>query len=512
MAVEKLLPQNVEAEAGVLGSLLIDPDAVVQVADFLRPEDFYREAHRAIFQAVLDLYETGGPADLITLTDELARRGKLDEIGGASYVSSLANQVPTSRNVKRYAQIVERTAVLRRLINAAGQIAGVAYNEPDADDAIGQAEQLIADVSGRFSHSDFDHIRDTLREYIDKLDQLHEHRGSIVGVASGFSDLDKLTGGLQKSDLVILAARPSVGKCLTAHTLIDDPTTGARFTIEECVQHKLSVIFGLSEEGAVRTTAVSDWIDSGVQPCYRVRTHSGREVEVTGHHPFLTARGWTPLHDLTVGDTIAVPRALPAFGSNESWPIELVRLLAYLIAEGGLTDGSPEFTNTDPVIVEDFKRIIVTHFPACAIRQQKITYIVAQPRIAGVRTPRNPLTQWLADLGLWGKLAREKSFPACVWTWSRRYLAEFIRVLMSCDGSIFPTAGSGYPRIEFGVASPQLARDMHHALIRFGIVAKFYQTSRGAWRAQITDPVAVKRYQDEIGWIGEKSARFAGLT
>ena len=212
MAVEKLLPQNVEAEAGVLGSLLIDPEAVVQVADFLRPEDFYREAHRTIFQAVLDLYETGGPADLITLTDELARRGKLDEIGGVSYVSSLANQVPTSRNVKRYAQIVERTAVLRRLINAAGQIAGVAYNEPDADDAIGQAEHLIADVSGRFSHSDFDHIRDTLREYIDKLDQLHEHRGSIVGVASGFSDLDKLTGGLQKSDLVILAARPSVGK------------------------------------------------------------------------------------------------------------------------------------------------------------------------------------------------------------------------------------------------------------------------------------------------------------
>ncbi len=512
MAVEKLLPQNVEAEAGVLGSLLIDPEAVVQVADFLRPEDFYREAHRTIFQAVLDLYETGGPADLITLTDELARRGKLDEIGGASYVSSLANQVPTSRNVKRYAQIVERTAVLRRLINAAGQIAGVAYNEPDADDAIGQAEQLIADVSGRFSHSDFDHIRDTLREYIDKLDQLHEHRGSIVGVASGFSDLDKLTGGLQKSDLVILAARPSVGKCLTAHTLIDDPTTGARRTIEECVRRKLPVIFGISDAGDVRTTAVSDWIDSGVQPCYRVRTHSGREVEVTGHHPFLTARGWTPLHDLAVGDAIAVPRAVPAFGSDESWPIELVRLLAYLIAEGGITDGSPEFTNTDPVIVEDFKRIIATHFPACAIRQQKITYIVAQPRIAGVRTPRNPLTQWLADLGVWNKLAREKSFPARVWTWSRAYLAEFIRVLMSCDGSIYPMAGSGYPRIELGVASPQLALDVHHALIRFGIVAKFYKTSRGAWRVQITDPVAVKRYQEQIGWIGEKATRFAGLT
>src|SRR6185437_9548360 len=117
-----------------LGSLLIAPGAVVKVADFRRADDFYREAHREIYRAALDLYETSDPADLITLTDELARRGKLDEIGGVSYVSSLANQVPTSRNVKRYAQIVERTAVLRRLINAAGQIAGVAYNEPDADD------------------------------------------------------------------------------------------------------------------------------------------------------------------------------------------------------------------------------------------------------------------------------------------------------------------------------------------------------------------------------------------
>ena len=110
MAVEKLLPQNIEAEAGVLGSLLIDPGAIVQVADFLRPEDFYREAHREIYRAVLDLYETSDPADLITLTDELQRRGKLDEVGGISYVSSLANQVPTSANVEYYGHIVERTS------------------------------------------------------------------------------------------------------------------------------------------------------------------------------------------------------------------------------------------------------------------------------------------------------------------------------------------------------------------------------------------------------------------
>ncbi len=212
MAAEKLLPQNVEAEAGVLGSLLIDPEALAQVADFLHPEDFYREANRAVFEAVLDLYESGEPIDLITLTDELTRRSKLDEIGGVSYVSSLANQVPTSANIEHYARIVERTATLRRLIHAAGQIAALAYNEPDAPTALEQAEKLIFNISQRFTRDELTPLGDTLREYLEKLDQLHERRGSIVGVATGFSDLDKMTGGLQKSDLLILAARPAVGK------------------------------------------------------------------------------------------------------------------------------------------------------------------------------------------------------------------------------------------------------------------------------------------------------------
>src|SRR5215471_21413452 len=257
IAPEKLLPQNVEAEAGVLGSLLIDPDATVQIADFLKPEDFYRETHRVIFEAVVDLYESGEPADLITLTDELQRRGKLEEIGGVSYVSSLANQVPTSANVEYYARIVERTAILRRLIHAAGQIAAVAYNEPEATVALDQAEKLIFNVSQRSMRADLEPIRDTLREYMDKLDQLHERRGDIVGVATGFSDLDKITGGLQKSDLIILAARPAVGKCLTAHTLLDDPATGERLTIEECVRRRQPQVFGVSEDGCVRATAVS---------------------------------------------------------------------------------------------------------------------------------------------------------------------------------------------------------------------------------------------------------------
>jgi len=217
--VEKLLPQNIEAECGVLGSIIIDPEAIVQVSDFLRADDFYRDAHRTIYEVILQLYEEHEPADFITICDELERRSKLEEVGGASYITSLINQVPTSGNVEFYARIVERSAILRRLIHAAGQIAAIAYEEGDADIALDKAEQLIFNISQRHARSDFTHMRDVLAEYMNKLDQLHERRGTIVGVPTGFTDLDRLTGGLQKSDLIVLAARPGIGKSSLALSL-----------------------------------------------------------------------------------------------------------------------------------------------------------------------------------------------------------------------------------------------------------------------------------------------------
>src|SRR6185312_10932930 len=350
----------------------IDPEAIVQVADFLQAEDFYRDAHRTIYEVILQLYEEHEPADFITICDELERRNKLEEVGGASYITSLVNQVPTSGNVEFYGRIVERTSILRRLIHAAGQIAAIAYEEGDADIALDKAEKLIFEISQGHARSDFSHVRDVLSDYMNKLDQLHERRGTIVGVPTGFTDLDRLTGGLQRSDLIVLAARPGIGKCLTARTLIDDPETGERLTIEECVHRQLSTVYGISEEGRVRPATINAWIDSGVQPCYRVQTGTGRVVEVTGHHPFLTISGWKPLHDLSVGQHIAVPKSVPSFGSDESWSLDMVRLLAYFIAEGGLTHNLPRFTNTDSVIVEDFKQIIAKNFPTCAIKQYDI--------------------------------------------------------------------------------------------------------------------------------------------
>ncbi|HEY3992185.1 MAG TPA: DnaB-like helicase N-terminal domain-containing protein, partial [Ktedonobacteraceae bacterium] len=417
--MEKLLPQNIEAECGVLGSIIIDPEAIVQVSDFLQPADFYRDAHRTIYEVILHLYQSSEPADFITICDELERRNRLEDVGGASYITSLINQVPTSGNVEYYGHIVERTSTLRRLIHAAGQIAAVAYEEGDADVALDKAEKLIFEISQRHSRSDFSSMEEILADYMTKLEQLNARRGTIVGVPTGFTDLDRITGGLQRSDLIVLAARPGIGKCLTAHTLIDDPDTGERLTIEECVQRQLPRIYGISEQGEVRSTEVSAWIDSGIQPCYRVRTRMGREVEVTGHHPFLTVHGWTPLHDLNVGDRIAIPRQVPTFGNDESWPLAKVRLLAYFIAEGGLTANSPGFTNTDPIIIDDFKQTIAQYFPICTSKQERITYRVAQPKKGNERSTqtklgKNPVTVWLSELGLMGTLARDKFFPTCV--------------------------------------------------------------------------------------------------
>ncbi len=264
--MEKLLPQSVEAESGVLGSIIIDPEAIVQVADFLHAEDFYRDAHRTIYEVIVELYEQHEPADFITICDELERRNRLEDVGGASYITSLVNQVPTSGNVEHYARIVERNAILRRLIHAAGEIAAVAYDEADANVALDKAEQLVFSISQNNARSDFSHMRDILAEYMDKLDRVHDQRGQIVGVPTGFTDLDRLTGGLQRSDLIILAARPAVGKTSLALSLAHNAAVRFKNSVavfslemskEQLVQRLLSMDASIDQQ-RLRTGWIED--------------------------------------------------------------------------------------------------------------------------------------------------------------------------------------------------------------------------------------------------------------
>ena len=210
---DKLQPHNVEAEEAVLGSLLIDPDAIIHVATFLTPGDFFLQRHSWVYEAIQELHERRQPADLVTLSDELARREQLDDIGGAAYLTSLINATPTSIHIEYYARIIERTAVLRRLIDAAGQIAQLAYQDnEDADVIVDRAEEIIFGISEHRVARDLRPIRQVLESYYDRVEYLAQHEGEIVGIPTGLSDLDKLLGGLQRSDMIVMAGRPGMGK------------------------------------------------------------------------------------------------------------------------------------------------------------------------------------------------------------------------------------------------------------------------------------------------------------
>ena len=238
MSIDKLAPQAVEAEQSVLGSILIDVDAILRVADFLRPVDFYRAQHSDVYEAMLALHGQREPIDLVTLGDELRRRDKLDAIGGPAYLTSLMNVVPTAVHAEHYGRIVERKAVLRNLIGAAGKIAAVGYEEAnDAEVAIDRAESILFEISQRRTDGGFESLSILLGQAYDRLEYLHEHRGQILGVPTGLSQLDALLGGLQPSDLIILAARPSVGKTSMAlniaqHAAVREGKKVAVFSLE----------------------------------------------------------------------------------------------------------------------------------------------------------------------------------------------------------------------------------------------------------------------------------------
>ncbi len=212
-AVERLPPHNLEAEQSVLGSMLLDRDAIILIATSLKADDFYHPANGTVYQAVRELYERREPTDILTLSDELARRGQLDQIGGLPYLASLMDAVPTAVHVEYYAKIVERTSTMRRLIDAGASIVGMGFrNDLEVEDALDRAERAVFDVAQRRATREFVQIQEVLDEIFEKLDTLQHDRGSLVGVPTGFSELDKLTGGFQRSDLIIIAARPSFGK------------------------------------------------------------------------------------------------------------------------------------------------------------------------------------------------------------------------------------------------------------------------------------------------------------
>ncbi|MHB1420373.1 MAG: replicative DNA helicase, partial [Bacillota bacterium] len=212
MILEKTPPQNLDAEQAVLGSMMLEKEAIYTATEILRAQDFYRDAHQVIFQVMFDLAEKGEPIDLVTVVEELRRRGSLENIGGATYVSSLANMVPTAANTAYYAQIVADKALLRAMIHNATTIAMRGYEgAEEPEKLLDEAEQMFFQISQHRRREGFSTLKEVLMEAFDRIEKLSQHKEAITGVPT-FRDLDRLLSGLQKSDLVICAARPGMGK------------------------------------------------------------------------------------------------------------------------------------------------------------------------------------------------------------------------------------------------------------------------------------------------------------
>ena len=236
--MERMPPASVEAEQAVLGAMLLKPDAVTLVAEELTADDFYRETHRLIYEAMMELKERTEPVDIVTLTEQLKKADKLAKIGGIPAISLIANSVPTAANVQYHARIVREKAQLRSLISAATEIAGAAYEDADdVEDIMDGAEKRILAVSSGKRSKDFVPIQDILLDTLEQIETRYSNKGSITGLPTGFTELDHLTAGLQKSDLILVAARPSMGKTaftlnIAAHVVLRAKAPVAFFSLE----------------------------------------------------------------------------------------------------------------------------------------------------------------------------------------------------------------------------------------------------------------------------------------
>jgi replicative DNA helicase len=211
--LDRLPPQNIEAEQSVLGAILLENEALPAALEILTPDDFYRDSHKKIFQAMLELYKKNEPIDLITLTNQMGRTGQLEEVGGASYLSSIVNLVPTAANVRYHSKIVKEKAILRNLIKTATEIVSMSYDEGiEVNELLDLAETKIFSLSERMVKTSFVHVKDVLKDTIELVDKLYNRKEFVTGLPTGFTDLDILTTGFHPGDLIVVGARPGMGK------------------------------------------------------------------------------------------------------------------------------------------------------------------------------------------------------------------------------------------------------------------------------------------------------------
>ncbi len=312
---DKVPPQNIDAEEAILGGILLDPEALTRILDLIAPEAFYLSAHKEIFRAAIALQNQGSPTDLMSVTTWLQDRGLLDKVGGQNKLVQLVDRTVSAVNIDQYAQLVTDKHLRRKLIKVGQEISQLGHKTAETlETVLDDAEQKIFNVTQARPQQGLVAAADVLTQTFSEIERLSTGMAT-PGLSCGFYDLDAMTQGFQRSDLIIVAGRPSMGKCLAANAeiVLKD---GSVTTIEQIYQRGYADLLTLDSDERFGFTQPSAFVDDGIKPVFRVTTRSGRSVESTLSHPFLTIAGWRSLALLKPGEKIAVPRQLAVFGTE----------------------------------------------------------------------------------------------------------------------------------------------------------------------------------------------------
>ncbi|KHD07063.2 hypothetical protein PN36_08550 [Candidatus Thiomargarita nelsonii] len=423
----KTLPFSREAEQSVLGGLMLSNEKWISIAEIVTKEDFHLREHQILFNAIQSLSEENNPCDAVTLSEWLQKHDQLDAIGGGAYLGILVGNTPSAANITAYADIVRDRSILRQLVQVGTQITESAFNTQGRKTAelLDEAERLVFEIAekGKRSQTGFAKIDDILDKTLERIDKLSQQEG-ITGISTGFKDLDKLTSGLQKSDLIIVAGRPSMGKCIASDCKIM-LADGHLATIEEIYHRKKAQLLTLEQNYQFYLTQPTDFIYDGIKPVFRVTTDLGRSIETTLTHPFLTLQGWHPLSDISVGEKIAVPRKIGVFGIERLRECQ-IKLSAYLIGDCQ--------TNSHPQIQKDFSEAV----------EQIGTDNARQIRLEN---------------------AKGKLIPSIIFKLELTQIALFLNRLFATEAWI------EHNKIVYSSVHDELIKQVQHLLLRFGIIA-----------------------------------------
>ena len=653
---ERTPPHDIAAEQCVLGGMLLSKDAISDVLDVIKPADHYRPAHQIVHETILDLYGRGEPADAITVAAELTKRGDIAKVGGAPYLHTLIASVPTAANAGYYARIVRERATLRRLVEVGTRIVQLGYaGDADADELVDRAQAEVYGVTERRISDDYLPLSEIMPDALLEIESIGSRGGAMTGVPTGFADLDALMNGLHPGQMIVIAARPAIGKstlaldlaraasikhglasvifslemsrneitmkllsaearvalqsmrtgqmneddwtrlarrmsevahapmfiddspnmsmmeirakcrrlkqqhdlrlvivdylqlmtspkrvesrqqevselsrslkllakelgvpviavaqlnrgpeqrtdkrpmlsdlresgCLTADTRILRADTGAEVRIGDLVKSGQCgfPVWSLDDRLKLVPRELTRAFPTGVKEVFRVRLRSGREVEATANHPFLTYDGWKPLRDVSVGTRVSTPRHVPSPLASQDLPQAEIVMLAHLLGDGSFVKRQPvRYASLDE---ENLSAVTeaAKHFGIRAIRDDYPAARVTTLRLPApyqlARGKRNPIAEWLDSLDLFGLRSHQKFVPGPIFALSRPQLALFLRHLWATDGCVWWDAVHRQARIYYASTSRRLIDDVAQLLLRFNVTTRIKVVTKGTYR------------------------------